>query len=53
MLKKENSCYLNVFMIIRFKIFYDRLNIVLILAPGYELFSVKCTQFSLTFSKNH
>ena len=49
MLKEQNKSCLNVFMIIRFKHFYDRLNIVLILAPGYELFSAKCAQFPLIF----
>ena len=35
-------------MIIRLKYFYDILNIVVTLAPGDELFSAKCAQFSLT-----
>ena len=34
-------------MIRRFIHFYDSLNIVLILDPGYELFSAKCVQFPL------
>ena len=29
--------------------FHDTLNVVVILAPGSELSSVKCTQFTLTF----
>ena len=35
-------------MIIRLKYFYDILSIVVTLAPGGELFSAKCPQFSLT-----
>ena len=38
-------------MIIRLKHFQDSLNIAVILAPGYEFFSPKCTQFPLTFKE--
>ena len=34
-------------MMIRFKHFYNSLNIVLILAPDRETFCGKCTQFPL------
>ena len=43
----------NVFMITRLKYFYDTLNTVVILAPGRELFSAKCTQFPLTFTERN
>ena len=36
-------------MITQLKYFYDTQNIVVILAPGHELFSAKCAQFPLTF----
>ena len=36
-------------MIIGLKYFHDNLNIVVILAPGREFFSVKYVQFPLTF----
>ena len=38
-------------MMIRLKIFYDRLHIVVIVAPGGGLFSAKCAQFPLTFKE--
>ena len=38
-------------MIIRLKYFCDRLNIVVILAPGHAFFSVKCAKFPLTFTE--
>ena len=38
-------------MTIRFKNFYDSLNIALMLAPGRELFYAKCVQFPLTFTE--
>ena len=37
-------------MIVRFKHFFDSLNIVLILVPGCEFFSAKCVPFPLTFT---
>ena len=38
-------------MIIRLKYFYDRLNIVVILAPGHEFFTGKCAKFPLRFTE--
>ena len=35
------------------KLFYDRLNIVVILPPGLAFFSVKCSQFCLTFTEEN
>ena len=35
------------------KYFHDGLNIVLILAPGYELFSAIYVQFPLTFTESN
>ena len=37
-------------MMIRLK-YYDRLNIVVTLAPGHAFFSVKCARFPLTFTE--
>ena len=37
-------------MIMQLKYLHDSLNIVVILAPGREFFSVKCAQFPLTFN---
>ena len=37
--------FLTVFMIKRLKYFHDNINIVVILAPGSEVFSAKCVQF--------
>ena len=47
----QNRCLQNVFVIKRFKYLRDRLNIVLILAPGSEFFSAKCAQFPLKFTE--
>ena len=41
------------FMIIRLKYFYDRLNVVVILAPAREFFSAKCAQLPLTFTERN
>ena len=38
-------------MITQLKYFHDSLNIVVTLAPGREIFSAKCSQFSLTFKE--
>ena len=38
-------------MTIRFKHFYDSLNIVVIPGPGCEFFAAKFTIFSLTFTE--
>ena len=38
-------------MIKQLKHFHDSLNIVVMLAPGRELPSAKCAQFSLTFTE--
>ena len=38
-------------MITQLKYFHDSLNIVVTLAPGREIFSAKCAQFSLTFKE--
>ena len=38
-------------MTIRLKYFHDSLNIVVIVAPGCEFFSVKCGQVPLTFTE--
>ena len=38
-------------MIMRLKYFNNNLNIVVILAPGYEFFSAKCVHFPLTFTE--
>ena len=38
-------------MIIQLKYFHHSLNIVLVLVPGREIFSAKCVQFYLTFTK--
>ena len=37
-------------MIMRFKHFHDRLNILVILAPGFEFLRGKCVQFPITFT---
>ena len=38
-------------MVIRFKHVHDRLNIALILAPGFEFFSDKYDQLPLEFTE--
>ena len=38
-------------MIIRFKHFHDRLNVIVTLAHEREFFSAKCAQFPLTFTQ--
>ena len=40
-------------MLIRLNYFYDRLNIVVILSPGLPFFSVKSSQFCLTFTEQN
>ena len=51
LLLKVKQMFLNVFMVIRLKYFHDSLNIVVILAPGPELFLAKSAQFPLTFTE--
>ena len=42
----KKDFFLIVFMMIRLKYFHDSLNIAVILAPGHEVFSAKCAQFT-------
>ena len=48
---KQAGCHKNVSAMMQFKYFHDSLNILFILAPGCELFSGKCVQFPLRFTK--
>ena len=51
MLLKAKQFFKNIFIILRLKYFYDSLHIVAILAPGCEVFSVKCAKFPLIFKE--
>ena len=51
MMIKQPGCHKNVSAMMQFKYFHDSLNILFILAPGCELFSGKCVQFPLRFTK--
>ena len=48
---KAKHVFLKCFYDITIKIFFDSLNIVVILAPGREFFSSKCSQFPFTFTE--
>ena len=40
-------------MIIRLKYFHNSINIAVILAPGHELFPIKCFQFPISVKESN
>ena len=50
-MSKAKHMFLEYFYDSTIKHFHDSLNIVVILAPGYEFFYIKCVQFPLTLTE--